>query len=514
MKRPVRGPSEPASLPLELGEHHLLQVLLSAFELRRIGDGALPGAHLTARFDATTESIWRRQQRRLVQASIDDFAAIAADLDRQISEFRGDAERFHWRFSRPPFVFRYGNGGTLPIIRLGDREYYCLAYRDIPPIGWNLANGASDSRYELLNPLETIERELREELLVIDPEKRVRYVLQWEDERALERPEFAIAREFWRSKLGIDIGVFEERIAPVTWIHGPDAITIECPGQLPRRTSGVFLNVSAADFGIEVDRVAKIHVEESAIVLDGETYGSTLVDRPVGLFEVDRFTQRFWAGEDRFAPDILFCSGERTAGRQGALAAVLDACASGKRPLRSPQEDADWESCAARFDLCPVARQLVHRHLEQERRLAVPKPDPAIPYRVFISATGHEVDQQIARRIREHLEHDAAVGPVFFYTDAPMSMDWLRTIEGALISAESLIVVCTDVERVRSLDFEWQPFFLWTRYKRKHVGRIVPVVHGLEPYELPLPLCAHDAVDWSAPGALTRLQERVGSAAS
>lgn len=58
------------------------------------------------------------------------------------------------------FPFRYASGGTLPILRMEGQGYYCFFYRDIFPIGWNIANGGCCTREELLNPQMTIEREL------------------------------------------------------------------------------------------------------------------------------------------------------------------------------------------------------------------------------------------------------------------------------------------------------------------------------------------------------------------
>ena len=48
----------------------------------------------------------------------------------------------------PAFPFRFGNGGTLPVVRLADRDYYSLFYREVAPIGWNIANGGAESAAE------------------------------------------------------------------------------------------------------------------------------------------------------------------------------------------------------------------------------------------------------------------------------------------------------------------------------------------------------------------------------
>jgi hypothetical protein len=275
---------------------------------------------------------------------------------------------------------------------------------------------------------------------------------------------------------------------------------VKCPGQLPHSTSGVFLNISGLDFGVEADRIARIHVDDGAIVLDGETYGSRLVDRPVGLFEVGRFADAFEKG-DEFIPDILFLSGSRIEGPAPEIVAKLyEFCGASNRPLRSSNENERWDKCKTRLALCPVARQLVTRHLAQEALL---RQDDAVKAAgppncsVFISATDHNDDLAIAHRILGHLSNDGSVGPVFLYNDSPMSMEGMRRIENELLSASTLIVVCTNVDRVRSLDFVWQPYFTWLRYGRKKVGQIVPVVYGIEPHELPLPLCALDSVRWN-----------------
>jgi hypothetical protein len=215
----------------------------------------------------------------------------------------------------------------------------------------------------------------------------------------------------------------------------------------------------------------------------------------------------------------LFLSGDRIEGSsEETVAKLVEACAAPNRPLRSERENQEWESCEAKLSLCPVARQLVTRHLAQEahfKRDGDARKHGTQPYGVFISSTGHDDDVAIAQRIYSHLSSDRAVGPVFFYKDAPMSNDWLTAIENALLSAASLIIVCTDIARVRSLDFEWQPFFIWTRYGRKSVGQMVPVVHGMRPHELPLPLCAQDPVVWAADdrAPLDALSRKVRAAA-
>lgn len=508
------------TLPLKLAEHHLLQVLVPHLEFVWVKERSRDkGVQLSLEFDDTTEAIWRRQARELVRRSMGTprgFQNVARALDAEIGAFFADESAEPLTIDHPPFVFRYGNGGTLPMLRMGDKEYYCLAYRDIDPIGWNLANGGSDSRFELLNPKETIARELREEVLIVDLAREIRYTLQWEDESLVDRPEFLLAKRFWEGRLGIDIGAFKEEIAPVTWIHGPDSVFVTTPNAEPRPTTGVFLNVSAADYAVEVDRVAKVHVRPGATILDGEIHGAEVVDRPVGLFDVERFAAKVEASEREFLPDVLFVSGRRVVGSEERMREEITRhCATGMRPLREKAENAYWDRCVRQheggrgsgrgrgsgfplFDLCPVTRQLAARYVAREaalKRIQEPPPRPSAPggYDVFVSASGREPDQTLGESICEHLRQSRNV---FFYKDRPLGNSWLRAIEDALKEAPNLVIVCTDLEGVRWVDFEWQSFWVWKRYGIKPRGTIVPVLQGMQAADLPLPLCMMDAVTW------------------
>lgn len=75
---------------------------------------------------------------------------------------------------------------------------YCLFFRGIHPIGWNIANGGCNNLEELLNPSTTIMRELREELIIINSSNW--YIFKSNDSTFYDRPEFALARQFWDLK--------------------------------------------------------------------------------------------------------------------------------------------------------------------------------------------------------------------------------------------------------------------------------------------------------------------------
>jgi hypothetical protein len=130
-------------------------------------------------FDGTTPAIRSRRGSLAVRSAIPDHASKAAEYQAELDAFLLGCEGRKYEFSDPDFPFRYASGGTLPIVGFENEEYYCFFYREVHPIGWNIANGGCDSLIELLNPLYTVERELREELLIIDGKREHLYVFDW-----------------------------------------------------------------------------------------------------------------------------------------------------------------------------------------------------------------------------------------------------------------------------------------------------------------------------------------------
>jgi len=146
--------------PLYRADSHLLQVLVRKFNLSRRGSGV----HIRVEFDRDSPAIWRREARVRVRQQLSEKQKreCQEEIDAVI-EGRKDA----FDFTDSDFPFRHANGGVLPIIQVGDKSYYCLFYREADVIGWNIANGGSDDSDELIDPQQTILRELREELIMV-----------------------------------------------------------------------------------------------------------------------------------------------------------------------------------------------------------------------------------------------------------------------------------------------------------------------------------------------------------
>jgi len=268
-------------------ENSLLQVLLTEFHLSRTASGFLLGIS----FDERTPTIRRREGKRRVKRQMPGYPAKVERIQEQIDDvlFRN---RDSFPFSDPEFAFRYASGGTLPIVKLDNRTYYCLFYRDEFPVGWNIANGACDSLAELLNPKLAIERELREEVIVLglDHSPPHDFEFTWAGEEPTRVPDYRRARtlasRFFADELVITKDFLRAPLA-VKWdALGPDTVQITYAGSDPKVQQGYYLNINAEDFGIEFDRVGMFEMQPNMVLLDGEINNHRLLNRPVGLFEV------------------------------------------------------------------------------------------------------------------------------------------------------------------------------------------------------------------------------------
>lgn len=371
----VRSVSSEIVRKLSLTDEVFLEALLPQFAIVRRPSPTTQGFELRVRIDDDTPTIWDRRGRRHLRKQHPDArrAAYQRELDRfLLDDDPGGGSAKAYDFNDKNFLFRYASGGTLPVMRFtgsGDRnEYYCLLYREVTPIGWNLANGCTDTRAELLNPRLTIERELREELIIADVIHDRRYVFPSDDGKPIDHPAHAVARrllnqEFPHKNL-TQLGVVP---VPLTWDNGPDSLRIQMGDDPPITRRGFFLNINGADFGIELDRVAHITLPESSVLFGGELERGHLVNGPVGLFNVKRFPATSTPGalQSRpIRPDFFYFRGKRYEGHQ--LDGILrhDFVEELRRPLL-PADLRTFQTCLRRgnpLGLCPATARIILRY--------------------------------------------------------------------------------------------------------------------------------------------------------
>jgi len=143
---------DPDILPLGERWFGMLQVLLREFTLTKEAGGLLLEIDIHDRLPSLIDAASKRALfRRMAQTGV----AARDELLEQLRRFREDARIRGYRFQTQGWPLRYGNGGALPLIRIGSKSYFCLFYRDAFPIGWNIANGASESLAEMGEPERT-----------------------------------------------------------------------------------------------------------------------------------------------------------------------------------------------------------------------------------------------------------------------------------------------------------------------------------------------------------------------
>ncbi|HYW46824.1 MAG TPA: TIR domain-containing protein [Bryobacteraceae bacterium] len=472
--------------PLHHAENHFLEVLLSEFELT----GHRKCARVKVSFDRNSPATWNRAGRDDVRSNIPDFEKKANHYQEKLQALLSRKRKSTWHFRDSDFVFRWASAGVLPIIRMADQEYYCLFYREIFPVGWNIANGACDNVGELLDPLRTLERELREELIILDFKNRHWYVLKRDDGYAADRPEFAAARlivdeqrqKRHHSKVPLpipDITGFQQIETPLKWLEGPDSAAISM-GDAKHNVHQCFMNINALDFGIELDRVARINVGDGVVLCDGEIAGNRLLNRLVGLFRVDKLNRRL--DRNHFVPDRFFYDGEPYPGSefQSLMKRRFLRDIAGVRPKSEVKR---YEALPTKFDLCPVTRGLVRRY----HQCAAPDQPPPGKIDVFISFG--RGDDKLAGQVADKIIETCG-RRVFFSPRSRYEQGWDRAIDQALDSASCLVAVGSKLNRLcrRWPEYEYRTFHKDIRNGRKRSGRLISFVAGIEPVELPLPL--------------------------
>ena len=145
------------------------------------------------------------------------------------------------------------------------------------------------------------------------------------------------------------------------------------------------MNINAEDFGIEIDRIVKIAPDRDSVFCDGEQTGNFLLNRLVGLFEVEKIEGKLDRSGHQFAPDRFYVSGREREADPLAHVIRKEIIPSFRR-FRNSDEVAAFEAAIHRgqhLGLCPVARRILFRYAQRER--AGVDHEPCV---VFVSYVG------------------------------------------------------------------------------------------------------------------------------
>ena len=390
--------------PLNLAEPAFIQVLLPGFKLNKFPSGCT----LNIEFGEKDYAITHRLTKERIRRKIHNFKRKKNKYQFQFDEILLNKSIGSISFNDPGFRFRYASGGTLPILQMNDKEYFCLFFRDVFPVGWNIANGGCDSLTELLDPTITIYRELREELIILGLKKNTDYIFRAPDGDLIENPDFEMARELWNAKFpSKNLRNLNINNVDVEWIEGPDRIStiFTSKGKIPvitNSTTSCFINITTDDFSIEIDKIAKIPVEKDVILLDGEISNHKILGRPIGLFEVEKTINALNKNKVNFYPDIIYYFGNPSKGGKAEIEKIvlrkhvprlIEECNRRKDHLEKVR------NCRTRYELCPITFKMISRYASLQVEENQARADQK---KVFISHATKDLD--FVDKLRNDLE--------------------------------------------------------------------------------------------------------------
>ena len=278
--------------PLARAQEHrgFLQVLIRELEIRVRAGG---GLEIELFFGLDSPCLLKNSDKKKAATVIDRKEGYA--LEAEVMRLRQSKQGSSARFKFQDFFLRHASAGTIPLLgRNKDVASRLLFAREVPPQGWNIANGASEIFTELFDLEQLLLRESREELLFFNPQEASIHNLSGSGSAP---PEMLLALNLWQQVLDAEIG----REISFDTIAGPDCLVLNCDGQR-NFAPDFFVLLNAEDFGIECCRYGLLDTAPPQIPLDGEIFDGRLLDRSIGRFEPGQ-------GLLEGLPDQLFQSG-------------------------------------------------------------------------------------------------------------------------------------------------------------------------------------------------------------
>jgi len=281
------------------------------------------------------------------------------------------------------------------------------------------------------------------------------------------------------------------------------------------RTGRGFLNINAEDFGIEFDRIAKVSVGSEAVFCDGELRNAGLLNRVVGLFEMNQVQESVDAKGEEFKPDRIFWDGVDRTG--DAVEEVIDGYlarrgSSWKKLVEDLKTRAGSKPPANPLNLCPVTRTIVDRH-RRLRAVEAPPPRSAPDGRLFdVFVSFASEDLNLAREVYNQV---TASNRRAFFSDVTLTGGgFADQIDDALDSATAFVAVGRRAEHLEKSwgKYEWRNFHNDLNSGRKpERAPFFAFVEGFDPQDLPRPLRLQQAIvaDKSKHAALEMLTQYI-----
>jgi len=197
---------------------------------------------------------------------------------------------------------RWASGGVLPIIKKDNKYWFLFSFRGISPVGWNLANGASESTEEYINLHHLTLREFCEEIIVLNREPRL------DDSTPIKQKVFQLSSPFIpkevKSKIGSmsfiqkhnllrqehdNIHIIYDNKGPVlNSVETPFTINLSINDKIITQENIIF-SINPFEFGIEVIALYEFAMQKNDYPLFGEIWevADCLLREPTILVSCD-----------------------------------------------------------------------------------------------------------------------------------------------------------------------------------------------------------------------------------
>lgn len=304
------------------GQVFAAEILTRPVVLRRSGGG------LEIEIDRreVTQAVYTTDgKNRLCAESLrGERLALASRLDEQVHEFMIDApEGSALEIPTRQIPLRWASGGVLPVVKWRGDVWSPFFFRDIAPVGWNIAAGSSEKEAELSDPVSFGLREFVEETIVLSRPPRPGVELyaktfpnimiggDGQMRRALKTVNRHLAIRAREDKLGLEAfpagKTPAERAIAVDFVPTRTRLRIRSD-KGETEIADVLVCFNLLELGIEIMSVVRFDLGDDEYMLDGEMLtpvgGKTeLIRMPVAMITHSYLEDVFGGGGAGLAYD-------------------------------------------------------------------------------------------------------------------------------------------------------------------------------------------------------------------
>lgn len=309
------------------GQVFAAEILTRPVVLRRSG-GELE-VHVDRR--GVTHAVYTTEGKDLLCSETlqGDRIGLAARLDEDIHSFVMEAGDGSWLdIPTSEIPLRWASGGVLPVVEWRGSTWSPFFFRDIPPVGWNIAAGSSETEEELNRPAWFGLREFVEETIVLPrpPQKGVEIPartfphLLTKEGGETQRALVSVNRhlEIRSRQDGLTLPAFPqgevpaERTIETSFVQTGTRLRIRSDDG-ETELSDILVCFNLLELGIEIVSVVRFELGDDDYLLDGETLtplggAAELVRMPMAMIShayLEEVFGRDYAGPEYWNPPLV-----------------------------------------------------------------------------------------------------------------------------------------------------------------------------------------------------------------